>query len=181
MSNQASGILSPWLRKQRIKIVALYLGNKILDYGCGIGALAEICRGKGYLGVDIDKESIDIARRQYPDLQFAYNIPVDEQFDTVVMLAVIEHIKEPIGLLRQVENILKPEGQVLITTPHPCVDAIYNFGSKIGLFSPQACEEHEHLFDYNGMSKVLNQTGLIIQHYRRFLCGANQLFVLEHK
>jgi 2-polyprenyl-3-methyl-5-hydroxy-6-metoxy-1,4-benzoquinol methylase len=181
MPDQASGILSPWLRKHRIKAVKPYLQGKILDYGCGIGTLADICSDKAYMGVDIDEESIRIATGKHPGLTFSTELPGDELFDIIVMLAVIEHIKEPVELLEKISSLLKPDGKILLTTPRPCVERIHRFGSRIGLFSNEACQEHETLFDRAGMNNILEKTGLTLLHYKCFLFGANQLFVVGHK
>ena len=35
----AEGWLSPWLRMQRIKAAQPYLSRRVLDFGCGSGAL----------------------------------------------------------------------------------------------------------------------------------------------
>lgn len=181
MSDQAYGILSPWLRKHRIKAVKPYLQGKILDFGCGIGALADICGDKAYTGVDADEESIEIARNRHPELTFISELPNDEQFDIITMLAVIEHIKEPAELLEKISAILKSKGKILLTTPHPWVEHIHRFGAKIKLFSEEACQEHENLFDHNGMNNILEKTGLTLLHYNRFLFGTNQLFIVGHK
>lgn len=181
MPDQANGILSPWLRNRRIKAVKPYLQGKILDFGCGIGALADICTDKAYTGLDVDKESIEIARNRHPDLTFISNLPDDEQFDVITMLAVIEHIKEPAELLKKISAILKPKGKILITTPHPCIEHFHRLGTKIRLFSAEAYHEHENLIDRNEMNNILEKTELKLLHYNRFLFGANQLFIVGHK
>ncbi len=63
MSDQITGFLSPWLRERRLKMVRSYVQGRVLDYGCGVGVLTEMCKPDFYLGVDIDKESIGIAKR----------------------------------------------------------------------------------------------------------------------
>jgi 2-polyprenyl-3-methyl-5-hydroxy-6-metoxy-1,4-benzoquinol methylase len=179
--DQASGILSPWLRKRRINAVKPYLQGKILDFGCGVGVLAGICGNENYTGVDIDEESVKIAKASYPDLEFTCKLPEDEQFDVVVMMAIIEHIDDPIELLKKFSALLKPNGKIVLTTPHPSVEAIHTFGSKIKLFSSNAAEEHENLFDRKSMNNSLEKAGLNLLHYKRFLFGANQLFIAGFK
>jgi len=101
MADQASGLLSSWLRKKRIEIAHPYIRGRILDYGCGVGVLAEICESDSYLGVDIDEKSITIALKNYPPFRFKTYVPETEDFDTIVLLAVIEHISDPVSLLKQ--------------------------------------------------------------------------------
>jgi len=181
MADQADGLLSPWLRKQRINMVSPYLRDKVLDYGCGVGVLADKCHPDFYLGVDIDDESLEIAFKKYPAFRFVNKNPKDEQFDVIVLLAVIEHIKEPVDLLKQLKLMLKSDGQIVLTTPHPFIAKIHSIGSIIGLFSASANEDHEYFFDFNRMYKLTAKAGLDILEYKRFLVGMNQLFILRSR
>ena len=113
-----------------------------MDYGCGVGVLAEFCRPDSYVGIDIDKESVEIARKSYPQFHFECEMSENEQFDTIVGLAVIEHVSGPVDLLARFGLILKPHGRIVLTTPHPFFKWLDCLGSKIGLLSPDK-DEHE--------------------------------------
>ena len=178
MPDQADGLLSSWLRKKRFEAVRPYLKGKILDVGCGVGALSELVSPNLYFGVDIDEESLKTAHKKYPQYQFGREYPENIRFDTAVLVAVIEHIKTKHSFLERLVSMLSKNGQIVITTPHPSTEKVYSLGSKIGLFSSAANEEHDQLLDYDDLEKILAQTGLFISKYRRFLFGANQLFVL---
>lgn len=179
MADQSIGLLSPWLRTQRIIKVAPYLRGKILDYGCGIGSLSAICMPNYYVGVDIDGPSINIARMNNPRFRFETVIPDGEYFDSIALLAVIEHIKNPVDILSRVSVMLNPDGLIIITTPHPVADIIHRLGAQIGLFSTLASEEHEKLIDLRRMDGIAAQAGFSISKYERFLFGVNQLFILN--
>ena len=74
--------------------------------GCGIGLLAKEIPADSYLGVDTDTTSLSIANAQNPAHSFQVNLPNDDQkFDTIVALAVIEHIKSPAEFLITWPNI----------------------------------------------------------------------------
>lgn len=180
MADQVCGILSSWLQKRRIGVASPYLKGKILDYGCGVGTLAELCKVDSYCGVDVDEESIRIAHLKYPGLCFKKTITENEQFDTVVLLAVIEHIENPVTFLRQIKNMLKPKGLIVLTTPNPFFKRFYRIGSKLGIFSAKAEAEHKNLVNYRYMKSLVSSIGLYIYHFEYFIFGANQLFVLAH-
>jgi len=180
MADQSIGLLSPWLRKQRIKKATPYLRGKILDYGCGIGALAGSCAPDCYVGVDIDGPSINIARTKNPRFRFETIMPEDEHFDSIVLLAVIEHIKNPADILRRMKVMLNPGGWIVLTAPHPMADSVHYIGARIGLFSKLANEQHEKLINRSRMSGIAAQADFYVSHYERFSLGANQLFVLKH-
>jgi len=179
MADQATGLLSPWLRKKRITMTCPYIQGRVLDYGCGVGVLAEICKCDTYLGFDIDEESLEIARKSYPGFHFTSKISEREHFDTIVSLAVIEHVPDPAALLAKFKRILRPEGRIVVTTPHPSFEWMHTLSSKIGLCSAHASEEHKQLINYRLLKELATEADLIIEKYERFLFGANLLFVLR--
>lgn len=179
MSDQVTGLLSPWLRNIRFSQVRHYLKGRVLDFGCGVGGLAEYCKSGSYLGVDIDEEALNKAQANCPDYMFATSVSsLVEKYDTIVAIAVIEHVSDPAELLKFFKQMLSHTGTIVITTPHPSSDQIHSIGSKLKLFSSSADEEHQQLIDYNRMEKLTFEVGLSIQKYERFLCGLNQLFLL---
>ncbi len=152
----------------------------MLDFGCGVGCLAKYCSSERYVGIDKDGESLQIARKTYPMHKFQNALPVVEKFDTVTMLAVIEHINSVEVLLKDLANMLMDDGRILITTPVPVADSIHAIGARIGLFSRIAYEEHEKLYNLSEMSELVAHSGLSLCKYKRFLYGMNQLFILSH-
>lgn len=179
MADQADGLLSPWLRKQRINMACPYIKGRILDYGCGVGVLSEKCHPDSYLGVDMDEESLGIAFKRYPAFRFANTLPEDEKFDVIILLAVIEHLTNLESSLKELKKMLVPDGQIIVTTPLPMIKYVHFLGSRIGLFSLGANEDHEHFFELNSMKKLATKAGLDVLEYKRFLFGMNQLFILR--
>ena len=183
MADQGSeGLLSPFLRYQRCAAAKPFLSGDVLDVGCGIGLLAKEIPADSYLGVDTDTISLSIANAQNPAHSFQVNLPNDDQkFDTIVALAVIEHIKSPTEFLITCAKYLKLDcsSKIIITTPHPSMDKIHYIGSRIGLFSRHANEEHEELLNYERLHSAGKRAGLDLVFYKRFLLGGNQLAVFS--
>jgi 2-polyprenyl-3-methyl-5-hydroxy-6-metoxy-1,4-benzoquinol methylase len=173
-----AGMLSNWLVRRRQQAVRPHLEGRVLDFGCGVGTLAEICDPAGYVGVDIDPRKIEIARREWPNHRFYTFVPEGERFDTVAALAFIEHVDDPAGYVRQFAGFLETDGTIVLTTPHPALEWVHTSGARIGLFSRAAHDEHEDLIDRARMQELIADTPLRVAFYRRFLLGANQLFVL---
>jgi len=165
------------LRSRRIQAALPFLKGRILDVGCGSGALARYVETKRYVGVDIDEESLAIARAQHPDHAFLPHLPVREKFETISALAVIEHVPRPEALLTELKSMLQPgpDARIVCTTPHPSMDWIHWIGSRIGLFSRSANDEHHELLDRRRLAAAGEAAGLKVMDYRRFLWGANQV------
>lgn len=179
MSDQtAQGLLSPFLRNRRIKMAHSFIEGSVLDLGCSTGYLAPLCQVSGYWGMDIDEDALSIARQKYPGYRFSSELPTDQKFQTIVALAVIEHVKNPEGLLSRLVSLLEEQGRIVLTTPHPSYEWIHDWGSTVGLFSHEAHDEHETLLDKDMMLKLAERCQLKLITYKPFLFGANQLFIL---
>lgn len=181
MADQGSeGLLSSYLQRKRFEAAAPYLRGRIVDIGCGSGALAAFVHADQYVGVEIDNASLQHASSRFPEHCFTPELPEkSEKFDTIVLLAVIEHVSDPAQFLRTLAAYLNdtPTSRIVVTTPHPAFKWIHDAGSAIGLFSRHASEEHEDFLNYTKLEKAGNQAGLKIVSYHRFLFGANQIAV----
>lgn len=103
-------------------------GNKrVLDLGCAEGDLARALREQGcrVSGVELDAAAAEKAR---PDLEeclvadlqtldLAAAFP-ESRFDVLVFGDVLEHLVDPLALLRQAKHVLAPGGYVVISIPN---------------------------------------------------------------
>ncbi len=95
-------------------------GAKILEIGCGYGALMSLFAESGakVTGVEIDEPSLEIARKRLKGNKNAKIVKGhgeklafdDMSFDIVVLFDVIEHVGDPIAMMREVVRVLKPDG-----------------------------------------------------------------------
>lgn len=86
-------------------------GERVLDIGCGIGAVAhDVASRSGALvvGVDMNEQNLAVARERYahPNVRYVYGdvlktLP-DERFDVVVLSNVLEHLPGRPEFLRRV-------------------------------------------------------------------------------
>jgi SAM-dependent methyltransferase len=177
--DERGGSLSGWLQRRRFDVGRPYLRGRVLDFGSHHGVLTQYCKPDAYLGVEHDPTFIEAAREAHPEYTFVTELPKDDKFDTVAAFALIEHIKDPGALLAKWAEVLAPDGRIVLTTPHPKFEWIHTVGAKVGLFSHHAHEDHEDLIDKKLMTELGAPIGLVVDKYKRFLFGANQLFVLR--
>lgn len=182
MPDQAAGLLSPLLRARRTAAARPFLKGRVLDVGCGTGALAARVAPDRYDGADTDAESLRLARRAHPKHRFHAIGPDGAlpagQFDTVVALATVEHVPDVPAFLARLRDRLAPKGRILLTTPSPSLGWAHRLGAKLGIFSREAAAEHHELLDDEALARHAAAAGLRVERADQFLAGANQLFIL---
>lgn len=100
--------------------------KKILDYGCGWGHLSKHLSTQGHnvTGIDLNKSEIDICQSVWgteENLTFL-NKQIDhfapESFDLVISSQVIEHVHNVGNYLGEINRVLSPSGELIITLPN---------------------------------------------------------------
>jgi len=176
-------LLTPYLHRKLIEIVKPYLKGDILDIGCGSADLVKFLNESQYCcGIDINKTLIEDLKMKYPQNFYCINIDeeeisIDIIFDTITMIAVIEHLKNPRNILQQCRSLLKNGGYLVITTPTPFGDKIHKIGARLGLTSKEAVKEHYKIYPYEDMKNLLASCRFELQKYQKFELGMNQMFV----
>jgi SAM-dependent methyltransferase len=96
--------------------------DKLLDLGCGKGFFLEECvkRGISCRGIELSDTAIDYARNtlKLDAICGAIHDHVHDigRFDAVVMWGVIEHVRDPVAVLRDAYKVLEPGGYMFVDT-----------------------------------------------------------------
>lgn len=138
-------------------------GNRFIDFGCNIGTAVEaaIRLGLDAHGVDIDEESVGIARKEYPRGKYhagaLESLPADwADFDFAFMIEVIEHLPDPHAYFEAMRKRLKPGALLYLSTPdagHWFVPRDFTAWREV--FPPQ----HLHYFTKKAMRRFLTDHG----------------------
>ncbi len=96
-------------------------GARILEVGCGRGALLAALDPEVGVGVDFSPEMIERARTTYPHLRFvlgdAHQLPVaDEKFDFVLLSDLANDLWDVQAALEQVARVSTPRTRVIINS-----------------------------------------------------------------
>lgn len=99
-------------------------GGAVLDAGCGIGELERVldCDRFDVTGIDISADYIAHNREQNRRVTWEVGeierMPyIDECFDTVVAVDVLEHVLHLDDAIRELLRVLKPDGHVIVRVP----------------------------------------------------------------
>ncbi len=97
----------------------------VLDVGCGTGNFVnEVSRKntKFVLGIDYAEEAIKIAKESYSRKNLEFRVQdvkdVEEKFDVIVSIGTIEHMDNPMKILKKLKKCLKKNGKIILTTPN---------------------------------------------------------------
>jgi 2-polyprenyl-3-methyl-5-hydroxy-6-metoxy-1,4-benzoquinol methylase len=81
-----------------------------------------------------------------------------ESFDVVTLTDVIEHVPEPVELMREIHRILRPGGVVFIVTPNFASLFVWLYGPKAYAVWP---DQHVIYFQPSTMTKLLRGVGFV--------------------
>ncbi|WP_178987729.1 class I SAM-dependent methyltransferase [Winogradskyella schleiferi] len=174
------------LRDWRIKMTKPYVraNDSVLDIGCFDDTLFKKLKSKpisNSIGIDpLLKQSIQNKNYILLPGKFPLDLPKDKTFDTITMLAVLEHIpnEEQEQLRDNCYNYLNTKGRIIITVPSPFVDHVLWVLSKLRLIDGMSLEEH-YGFKVEDVPLIFNSKQFKLLKHKRFQLGLNNLFVFE--
>lgn len=144
-------------------------GKKILDIGCFTGDFLQLLQKEGanVYGLELQNDAVKIANKKLPDRIFkadimSYKFP-KEQYDIITLLGVVEHVIDPLSLLKQSFRLLKKGGIIMIQTPDSSSLLARTAGKYWPPYSPI---EHIHIFGKEGLEKALETCGFNDQIYK---------------
>ena len=139
-------------------------GGRLLDVGCGYGFFLHEMKS---LGWQVEGIELSDHGRQYTQNTWGIEVhagPVEDlalpenSFDVVTLFYVIEHVTDPVAVLRAVRKILKPGGLALLRWPHstPIVRILGPLSKYFDLYHTPY-----HLYDFSPMTmrRLLSMTG----------------------
>ncbi len=128
--SQVEGVVGYFYRLCQREVLARVngsTGRNILEVGCGEGMM--------FNGTDVSPVQMDVSmtrvRRALGRCRFllcadGYELPfLNESFDVVLLVAVLEHTREPWRILAEARRVLKPGGFALMIVPN---DVTMSFG-----------------------------------------------------
>ena len=153
------------------RAVQPFVGQRVLEAGCGIGNLTEQLLDRDYLvAADTDPLYVEMIHRRFGHLENFHTLRIDwtseadcaqvadGSLDTVLCLNVLEHIDAEEPVLRQYHRMLAPGGRLVVMVPqHPA------------LYSPVDADlGHKRRYTAADLGAKLASAGFEVLHERGF-------------
>lgn len=130
-----------------ILYIAPNISGDVLDFGCGSKPYESLFyNAKSYIGVDIEESGHNHKNSKVDYFYDGKTLPFEnESFDAVVSFEVFEHVFNINDMILEINRVLKPGGQLLISIPF-------------------SWPEHEIPYDFfrftsYGITRILNKNG----------------------
>ncbi len=157
--------------------------SELLDLGCG-GDFYLLRQVKNRImsgtGIDTAVKNYSSDRITIKNLKLAGKLPFkSKSFDTITMIAFIEHIKNPGKILKECNRVLKNKGIIIITTPLSKARPFWEMLVNLGLTEEKNTKEHVHYFSPEEVESLLRDAGFRIKVSKKFEFGMNYIAVGE--
>lgn len=156
--------LTPF-RRSLLDFSVMYLPyrrkGRLLEIGCGSGRMLKEMEGLGWQveGIDFDAAAVRNSRSKgltvhqglLEDRHYA-----NDSFDAITMSHLIEHVPDPVALLKECHRILKPGGALVVITPN-CQSLGHHIYKRNwrGLEPPR----HLHIFSLQSLAALARTAG----------------------
>jgi 2-polyprenyl-3-methyl-5-hydroxy-6-metoxy-1,4-benzoquinol methylase len=122
----SEGFYSKVLKSLYFYLSKYYKGDKCLELGCADGAGTKILLKyfKKVVAVDGSSRQIELAKTNVKNNKVHFvcsyfeALDLSEKFDTIVLAHVLEHVEDPILVLRKAKSLLKKDGIIIIDVPN---------------------------------------------------------------
>lgn len=98
-------------------------GSFVLDLGCGRGGVVELFWRQVRVAAGLDPDTPSLAEHRAPGMPVIRGVGerlpfVDESFDLIVCVWVLEHLRDPKVAFAEVRRVLRPKGHFVFVTPN---------------------------------------------------------------
>ena len=151
-------------------------GSVVLECGCASGYMTKYLKEELHCSVSVIEQDKDCIAKalEYADDGWCGDLETGpwtghyygKTFDFILFADVLEHLKDPLSVLRSAASMLKKGGRVLVSIPNICHNDViirmyydqWNY-TKMGLLD----NTHVHFFGGGTLAWFMNEAGLKIE------------------
>lgn len=153
---------------RRAKFIEERVSNKsLLDFGCGAGGLLHLLKDKTFsiAGLEIDKTINEYINNEgfkcYTSIE-----QINKKYDFITLFHVLEHLPDPMKILKELKEHLNPNGKIFIEVPNSD-DALLTLyhNDAFADFTYWSC--HLYLYNSTTLAEVCTQAGFQISSIKQ--------------
>jgi len=142
--------------------------GELLDVGCGNGEFIARMHSLGWTVAGVEPDSQAVAHVRSRGLEvfsgMISDVPSSERYDVITLSHVIEHVIDPLELLRECRNRLRPgTGRLMITSPN--LGGLGHWWFK-GYWRGLEVPRHLNVFSPAALRECVERAGLAVQSLR---------------
>jgi SAM-dependent methyltransferase len=162
------------LANRRVRAVLPHVSGRLLDVGCGSNRLVR--HHANGIGVDVHPwPGADVIVTDTATLQWQ-----SASFDTVTIVAALNHIPNRAAVLVECRRVLRPGGRVIITMLTPRTSRIWHW-----IRAPWDADQRDrgmqpgevYGFTSAQLVELFGRAGFALLSQRRFMLGLNCLYI----
>lgn len=155
-----------WYNRYLLESFSPYLKGDILEVGFGTGNFSSLLSKYGHLtAIEVNRDYINGIKKEknisfgYGDIEIGkYFFNKANKFQTIICLNVLEHIKNDIDTLKNINELLKSDGNLILLVPaHQMLFS--KFDKLIG---------HFRRYSKSDLSEKFGKAGLTIESLKHF-------------
>jgi len=153
----------------RLELIERYRSpGTLLDLGAGTGTFSKVARARGWQPRALDLNAASVQRCRELGIYairaaFPSSALQGRVFDVVVMNDFLEHVGDPVAVVRAARELLAPSGVLFITTPDVGAMVARLAGRRWLHLKPN---EHLLYFDRRTITTLLEHTGFRVEVLR---------------
>jgi trans-aconitate methyltransferase len=165
-----------WLKRLQALTVQRWLrGGRVLELGCATGELSSLLApmAQVYDIVEGSPVNVEIARQRVPQANFVTSMweafePV-ERYSDIVAFNALEHVGDPVGLVRRMGSWLQPNGRLHIVVPnglslHRLVGVEMGFQpDPLSLTDGDRSQGHQINYTIDALTADVRAGGLVVE------------------
>jgi SAM-dependent methyltransferase len=127
----------------------------VLEVGCGTGELIGNIKGKNKVGIDFSPSMVELARKQFPGVQFhcmpAEDITLTQKFDLIIISNLVGHLDDVQKVLGGLKKLCHPRTKIIVTYYNYLWEPLLKFAEFIRLKTPTDRQNWLSLKDINNL------------------------------
>jgi len=167
-------VLSGWFRKNGELFDGFPITREdvVLDVGCGNGGNAHFCAlfGAHVVFVDINVDKVTATKRRLansparattPIVSDANPLPLEDNiFSKVIATELLEHVDNPVQVLRELVRVGRPGARFLLAVPDPVAEELQK-----PLAAPSHFQKPNHIriIQRDEFARLVSEGGLVIE------------------